>query len=221
MQKKPLNIVVKDAYEAAKRLNEIVDQGGYHFDFGISNEYITTVTKRSDGSRSEVREKRFRLTGMVDTYVGEELEPLNAVREDMRQVEKEREEMNRTLSIMNKSPFAIGSIFFMIVALITLVLGILTLAKVLPIPNGQIPIAISLVVVGVLSAGLSFLLFFFRRKKKLELLTRKDEILKEDEDLRVREKDVDARIPAWYKEARWTAMGDYFSNETQRHELRK
>ena len=136
-------------------------------------------------------------------------------------VTKVIKEMNRTLNVMNKSAFAPISIFLLIVAVITLVLGILTLAKVLPLPAGQIPIAIVLVVVGVLALAGSIVLAIFRSKKKKALLERKDEILKQDEELKEKERNIDSRTPEWYKDALWSAEGNVFKNKSQRHELKK
>ena len=79
MEKKPLVMVAKDAQDAASKLNEYVEKGGYNFDFGISKEWSITVSKKSDGTTSETKERRYRFTGFVDTYVGEELEPLALV----------------------------------------------------------------------------------------------------------------------------------------------
>ncbi len=220
MEKKPVNIVVKNAQEAAKRLNEFVENGGYNFDFGINNEYLITVSKKSDGTTSEEKERVYRIIGFVDTYVGEELKPLELVREDLKAAKKEREEMNRTLNIMNKSAFAPLSIFLLIVAIITLTLGILTLAKVLPLPAGQIPIAIALTVVGALCLGGAIAAFILRRKKKLELLNNKEEILKNDEALKQKEQDIDKRTPQWYKDALWSYEGNTFKNATQKHTLK-
>lgn len=221
MEKKPVNFVVHNAQEAAKELNAIVEKGGYNFDFGINNEYVTTVTKNSDGSTTSEKQRVYRIIGFVDTYVGEELDSLNAVKEEMKATKKEREEMNRTLNVMNKSAFAPISILLLCVAIITLTLGILTLAKVLPLPAGQIPIAIVLVVVGVLALAGSIVLAVFRSKKKKALLERKDEILKQDEDLKEKERNIDSRTPEWYKDALWTAEGNVFKNKSQRHELKK
>lgn len=220
MEKKPVNIVVKNAQEAAKRLNEFVENGGYSFDFGINNEYLITVSKKSDGTTSEEKERVYRIIGFVDTYVGEELKPLELVREDLKAAKKEREEMNRTLNIMNKSAFAPLSIFLLIVAIITLTLGILTLAKVLPLPAGQIPIAIALTVVGALCLGGAIAAFILRRKKKLKLLNNKEEILKNDEGLKQKEQDIDKRTPQWYKDALWSYEGNTFKNATQKHTLK-
>ena len=221
MEKKPINIVVKSPQEAAKRLNEVVEQGGYNFDFGINNEYVITVSKNSDGSKNEEKERVYRIIGFVDTYVGDELKSLELVREDMKAVKKEREEMNRTLNILNKSAFAPISIFLLIIAVFTLTFGILTLAKVLPLPAGQIPIAIVLVVVGALALGGSIATFLLRRKKKIALLNNKEEILKNDEELKQKEQDIDKRVPQWYKDALWKAEGNTFKNATQQHTLKK
>ena len=220
MEKKPLVMVAKDARDAARQLNEYVEKGGFNFDFGISTEYVVTVSKNSDGSRKEEKEKRFRFTGFVDTYVGSELDSLHAVREDLEKVKKERAEMNRTLNIMYKSAFAPISIFLLIIATILLAFGILTLSKVLPLPSEQIGIAIALVIVGTLSLAGSILLAVFRGKKKKALLERKDDILKEDQELKAKEQEIDARVPQWYKNALWTAEGYYIKNATQRYELK-
>ena len=221
MEKKPVNFVVHNAQEAAKELNVIVEKGGYNFDFGINNEYVTTVTKNSDGSTTSEKQRVYRIIGFVDTYVGEELDSLNAVKEEIKTTKKEREEMNRTLNIMNKSAFAPISIFLLCIAVITLVLGILTLAKVLPLPAGQLPIAIVLTVVGVLALGGSIALFILRKNKKAKLLENKDEILSKDEELKERERNLDSRTPEWYKDALWTAEGNVFKNKSQRFELKK
>ena len=199
MEKKPLVMVVKDAQEGAKRLNEIVEEGGHNFDFGVVDEYVTTVTRNSDGSTSSSKEKHFRFTGFVDMFVGQELDSLNAVREELKASKKERAEMNRTLNVMNKSAFAPISILLLGIAIFTLTFGILTLAKILPLPAGQIPIAVVLVVVGALALAGSFVLFFFRRKKKLALLERKDEILKSDDELKAKENEINLRVPQWYR----------------------
>lgn len=221
MEKKPIVMVVKDANDAAKKLNELVEKGYYSFDFGISEEYSITVSKHSDGSTSETKEKRYRFTGMAEAYTGEELDSLNAVRDDMRHLKSERDEMNRTLNVLNKPAFAPLSILLLGVGIITLLLGVLTLVGVLPLPAGQIPIAVVLTVVGVLALGGSFAAFFLRRKKKIELTAKKDEILKSDEELKAKEKELDSRVPQWYKDAMWKAEGNTFYNASQRHTLKK
>lgn len=220
MQKKPLVMVAKDAKDAAKKLNEYVKDGAYEFDFGISQEYSITVTKNSDGSKSETKERRYRFTGMMNTYVGEELDSLNAVKEDMEKIKSERAEMNRTLNIMNKCAFAPISILLLGVALFTLIFGILTLAGVLPLPKSQIGIAIALVIVGVLALGGSIALAILRSNKKKALLEKKDQILKQDEDLKKKEQEVDSRVPDWYKNALWSAEGNVLKNATQTHTLK-
>ena len=220
MEKKPLTMVAKDARDAAKKLNEYVEQGAYSFDFGISNEYVITVGKNSDGTKSEEKEKRFRFTGFVDTYADNELDSLKAVREDLENVKKEREEMNRTLKIMNKSAFAPISIFLLCVAIITLTFGILTLASILPLPKEQIGIAIALTIIGALALAGSIVLAIFRGKKKKALLEKKDEILSQDQELQNKEKEIDKRVPRWYKDALWTAEGNIIKNASQRHELK-
>ena len=220
MEKKPLTMVAKDAKDAAKQLNEYVEKGAFNFDFGISQEYSVTVTKKSDGSTVEEKERRYRFTGFVDTYVGDELNSLKDVREDLENVKKERAEMNRTLNIMNKSAFAPVSILLLCVAVFTLVFGILTLAKVLPLPPEQIGIAIALTVVGVLALAGSIVLAVFRSKKKQALLAKKDEILKQDQDLKEKEQGIDSRVPQWYKDALWYAEGNVVKNKSQRHELK-
>lgn len=221
MEKKPINFVIRNAEGAVKELNAIVEKGGSEFDFGINPEYVITVTKNSDGTTKEEKERVYRIVGFVNMMVGPELDSLNQVKEEIKTSKKEREEMNRTLNVMNKSAFAPISIFLLIVAVITLVLGILTLAKVLPLPAGQIPIAIVLVVVGVLALAGSIVLAIFRSKKKKALLERKDEILKQDEELKEKERNIDSRTPEWYKDALWTAEGNVFKNKSQRHELKK
>ena len=220
MEKKPLTMVAKDAKDAAKKLNEYVENGGFNFDFGISTEYVITVGKNSDGSKSEEKEKRFRFTGFVDTYVDNELDSLKAVREDLENVKKEREEMNRTLKIMNKSAFAPISILLLCVAIITLTFGILTLASILPLPKEQIGIAIALTIIGALALAGSIVLAIFRGKKKKALLEKKDEILSQDQELQNKEKEIDKRVPRWYKDALWTAEGNIIKNASQRHELK-
>ena len=221
MEKKPFNFVVKNAREAARELNIIVENGGSNFDVGVNEEYVTTVTKKSDGSTSTEKEKVFRIIGFVDMKVGNELDSLNEVREELAEVKKEREELNRTLNIMNKSAFAPISILLLCVAIFTLTFGILTLANILPLPAGQIPIAIALVVIGSLSLGGSIVLFILRRKKKLALLARKDEILKEDADLKAKEADVNLRTPQWYKNALWSYEGNEVKNFNTRLTLNK
>ena len=220
MEKKPLTMVAKDAKDAAKKLNEYVEKGGFNFDFGISEEYSITVSKNSDGSTKEEKEKRYRFTGFVDTYIGDELKPLLDVRQELEDVKKEREEMNRTLNVMNKSAFAPISILLLGVAVITLVFGILTLAGILPLPPEQVGIAIALVIVGALSLAGSITLFIFRLKKKKALLAKKDEILAQDQDLQNKEKEIDKRVPQWYKDALWTAEGNVVKNVNQKHVLK-
>lgn len=221
MEKKPITMLVKDAHEAAKRLNELVEKGAYEFDFGITDEYVTTVTKNSDGTTERTKEKHFRITGFANTYVGEELDSLNNVREDMKKIKNEREEMNRTLDVMNKSPFAPISIFLLGVGLVTEILGLLTSLKVLPIPEAQFGIAIALCIVGVLAIGGSIGLCLVRNNKRKVLLTRKDEIEKENEALKSRELEIDSRVPQWYKDALWTAEGDVLKSAIQTHNLVK
>ena len=221
MEKKPINIVVKNAKEAATKLNEVVEKGGFNFDIGINKEYVITVQKNADGSTNEEKERVYRIIGFVDTYVGEELASLELVREDLKTIKKEREEMNRTLNILNKSAFAPISILLLFVSIFTLTFGILTLAKVLPLPTGQIPIAIVLTIVGVLALAGSIILFIFRKKKKTALLAKKDEILEEDNHLKAKEKDINERLPSWYKNALWSAEGNTFKNSSLSFKLEK
>ena len=220
MEKKPLTMVAKDAKDAAKKLNEYVEKGGFNFDFGISEEYSVTVTKNSDGTTKEEKEKRYRFTGFVDTYVGEELAPLQLVRNDLEDIKKERAEMNRTLNVMNKSAFAPISILLLGIAVFTLVFGILTLAGILPLPPEQKGIAIALVIVGALALVGSILLAIFRGKKKKALLEKKDEIFAQDNDLQKREHEIDERVPQWYKDALWSAEGNVVKNALQSHTLK-
>ena len=220
MEKKPLVMVAKDSYDAAKKLNEYVEKGGFKFDFGISTEYAITVTKNSDGTKNETKEKRFRFTGFVDTYVGKELDSLNLVRADMQKLKKEREEMNRTLNVLNKSAFAPISIFLLIVGILTFAFGFLTLIKVLPLPPEQIGIAVVLTIVGVLALAGSILLAIFRSKKKKALQARRGEIERNDQNLQAREAELDSRVPQWYKDALWSAEGKVIKNASQRHELK-
>ena len=153
--------------------------------------------------------------------VGNELDSLNAVREDLKNIKKEREEMNRTLNVMNKSAFAPISIFLLIIALLLLTFGILTLAKILPLPADQIPIAIVLVIVGTLALGGSIALFITRLNKKKALLANKDEIINKDNDLRNREAEIDSRTPSWYKNALWSYEGNTLRNASHRLTLKK
>lgn len=221
MEKKPVNFVVHDAREAVRELNAIVEKGGSSFDIGINEEYVSTVTRKSDGSTTSEKEKVFRIIGFVDMMIGNELDSLNAVRDELKDTKKEREEMNRTLNIMNKSAFAPISIFLLIVAIITLALGILTLAKILPLPAGQIPIAIVLTIVGALALGGSIALFILRRNKKKSLLADKENILKQDAELRNRENDVNSRLPMWYKKAIWSYEGNEIRNSSLHFILKK
>lgn len=219
-EKKPLVMVAKDARDAAKKLNEYVEKGGYKFDFGISTEYVVTVSKNSDGSKKEEKEKRFRFTGFVHTYVGQELDSLNLVRADLKKIKKEREEMNRTLNVMNKSAFAPISIFLLIIAIVTLTFGILTLSHILPLPKEQIGIAIFLVIFGTLALAGSILLAVFRWKKKRELNAIRGKIEKDDMELQARETELDNKVPQWYKDALWKAEGNFIKNASQRFELK-
>lgn len=221
MEKKPVNFVVKDAYEAEKRLNEIVEKGGAFFDIGVNPEYVTHVTVNSDGSKSSSKERVYRIIGFVDMYVGNELDPLNAVREEIKNLKKERVEMNKNLNIMNKSLFTPFVIFLLIVALITLTLGILTLANILPLPAGQVPIAIVLTIVGVLALGGAITIMVLRGKKKKELLSRKDEVRKQDDELKAKEMDLSGRTPQWYKDALWSADGVIVKNATMQLSFNK
>ena len=220
MEKKPLTMVAKDAKDAAKKLNEYVEKGAFKFDFGISEEYVVTVGKNSDGSTSEEKEKRYRFTGFVDTYVGDELKPLLDVREDLEKAKKERAEMNRTLNIMNKPAFAPISILLLGVAVVTLFLGILTLVGALPLPKEQIGISIALVIVGALALAGSIVLAVFRNKKKQALLANKDEILSNNQKLETKEKEIDKKVPQWYKDALWSAEGNMVKNASQSHVLK-
>ena len=112
------------------------------------------------------------------------------------------------------------SIFLLIVAVITLVLGILTVAKILPLPDGQLPIAIVLIVVGALALAGSIALAILRSNKKKALLANKDEINKQDEVLKNKENEVNERVPSWYKDALWSAEGNTIKNATQKHILK-
>ena len=141
------------------------------------------------------------------------------MRQDLKNIQKERAEMNRTLNVMNKSPFAPISVFLLLIAIFVLTFGILTLAGILPLPDEQKGIAVVLVIIGALALTGSILLAVLRGKKKKSLLERKEEILKQDQDLQIREKEIDARVPQWYKDALWTAEGNVVKNATQRHTL--
>ena len=220
MEKKPLTMVAKDAKDAAKKLNEYVEKGAFEFDFGISEEYVITVSKGSDGVKKEEKEKRYRFTGFMNMQTGDELNALNLVRDDLKNIQKERAEMDRTLKVMNKSAFAPISILLLCVGIFTGTFGILTLAKVLPLPAEQIGIAIALTIVGVLALAGSIVLTIFRSKKKKALLSKKDEILKEDQNLKDRENEIDSRVPLWYKNALWSAEGKVIKNASQCHELK-
>ena len=221
MEKKPLNVVVKDARDGANRLNEYVEKGAFKFDFGVNKEYVITVTKNSDGSKKEEKEPRYRLIGFMDMYVGKELESLELVRNDLKNIKKERAEMNRTLNIMRKSAFAPISILLLGIAIFMLVFGILTLAGVLPLPPEQRGIAVVLVILGVFALAGSIVLAVFRGKKKKALLAREGEIANQDNQLQAREKELDSRVPQWYKDALWTVEGNTFKNASHRHELKK
>ena len=59
MEKKPVNFVIRTANQAVKELNAIVEKGGANFDIGINPEYVITVTKNSDGSTKEEKERVF------------------------------------------------------------------------------------------------------------------------------------------------------------------
>lgn len=220
MEKKPLVMVAKDANDAAKKLNEYVEQGAFKFDFGISHENLVTVTKNSDGSTSESKEVRYRFTGFMDMYTGDELKPLLDVREDLEKVKKERKELNRTLNIMNKSAFAPISILLLGIAIFMLTFGILTLAKVLPLPASQIGIAVALVIVGALAFAGSIALAVLRSNKKKSLLQNKDAILKQDDALKEKEQEIDRRVPQWYKDALWSAKGNAIQNASGCFELK-
>ena len=220
MEKKPLVMVAKDANDAAKKLNEYVEQGAFKFDFGISHENLVTVTKNSDGSTSESKEVPYRFTGFMDMYTGDELKPLLDVREDLEKVKKERKELDRTLNIMNKSAFAPISILLLGIAIFMLTFGILTLVKVLPLPASQIGIAIALVIVGDLALAGSIALAVLRSNKKKALLQNKDAILKQDDELKEKEQEIDRRVPKWYKDALWSAKGNVIQNAHGRFELK-
>ena len=213
MEKKPLNIVVKDSRDGEKRLNEYVEKGAFKFDVGVNKEYVITVTKNSDGSKKEEKEPRYRIIGFMDMYVGKELESLELVRADLKKLKKEREEMNRTLNIMRKSAFAPISVFLLLVSLVLLTFGILTLAKILPLPPEQIGIAVVLVIVGTLALAGSIVLAVFRGKKKRELLSREGQIIAQDNELQAREAELDSRVPQWYKDALWRAEGNVLKNK--------
>ena len=220
MEKKPLNIVVKDARDGARELNEYVEKGAFKFDFGVNKEYVITVTKNSDGTKKEEKEPRYRLIGFMDMYVGKELESLELVRNDLKKIKKERQEMDRTLNVMRKSAFAPISVLLLCVALFTLAFGILTLAGILPLPPEQRGIAVVLVILGVLSLAGSIVLAVFRGKKKKELLSREGQIVAQDNELQAREKELDSRTPKWYKDALWSYEGNVIKNASQRLTLK-
>ena len=221
MEKKPVNFVVHNAREAVRELNAIVERGGSNFDIGVNKEYVTSVTHHSDGTVEEEKERVYRIIGFVDMMVGEELDSLNEVREEIHAVKKERKEMDRTLNVMNKSAFAPISILLLCIALVTLALGILTLANILPLPAGQTGIAIAITIVGVLALGGSIALFILRRKKKLALLNNKDEVLQKDAALKEKEASIDLRTPQWYKNALWSEEGRVVKNFSTRLTLDK
>ena len=55
---------------------------------------------------------------------------------------------------------------------------------------------------------------------RTDILERKDEILKQDQNLQAKEKEIDNRVPQWYKDALWTVEGNAIKNSLQRHELK-
>ena len=88
MEKKPINFVIRNAQGAVKELNAIVEKGGAEFDFGINPEYVITVTKNSDGTTKEEKERVYRIVGFANMMVGEELDSLNAVKEEIKSSKK-------------------------------------------------------------------------------------------------------------------------------------
>lgn len=220
MEKKPINIVVKDSRQAARELNEFVEKGAFKFDVGVNKEYVITVSKGSDGVKKEEKEPRYRIIGFMDMYQGKELDSLNAVKDDLKKVQKEREEMDRTLKVMNKSAFAPISVFLLLVGLLVFTFGVLTIGGALPIPPEQRGIAIFLIILGVFAIAGSIVLAVFRGKKKKALLERKDDVLSKDANLQAREAEVNSRVPQWYKNALWTVEGNAVRNVTTRLELK-
>lgn len=221
MAKHPVNFTAQDAKQAANKLNDFVEKGGYQFDIGVNEEYVNTVSRNSDGSTRTEKEKVFRIIGFVDCKEGPELDEYTKVKDERKALKKEREELDRKLKLLNGKAFGPLSIFLMCVGLFCLFFGIMTIARVLPLPEEQKGIAIALIIVGALAAAGCVLATVFRSKKVKALQANRPEIEKADASLKERESSVDSKTPAWYKDALWEAKGDLLINKTAQFTLRK
>lgn len=45
MAKHPVNFTAQDAKQAANKLNDFVEKGGYQLDIGVNEEYVNTVSR--------------------------------------------------------------------------------------------------------------------------------------------------------------------------------
>lgn len=219
MGKKPINMLVKNANEAEKRLNDYVEDGGSDFRIGISTEYVTTTVVNSDGTKSYRKEKRYRIMGFVDTVSQSEVEALKSVKKEMNAMKNARDAMNRKLNIMNKRPFAPLSVLLLCSGILMFALGILTITGVLPLPSEQKTIALVLTILGAVCIAGSFITYAVRKKKKTALLAIKDQVLKEDAELVEKERAFDVKVPDWYKKAHWHVEGSTLFNSANRFEF--
>lgn len=221
MTKKPINVVVKGAKEAVKRLNEQVEEGCCDFShIGVNPETVTTVSRSSDGNTTKTTETVYRLVGLADAVDGEELEEFNAWKAKHDPLKKKRTDLNYTLALLNGKPMNKLSIFMFIVSVVFLAFGLLTLFKVLPLPESQIGIAIGLVIAGALLDAGAILVIVLRAKKIKKLNERRDEIEKEDASLKAEEDALKSEEPSWYGRALFTYKGTLVSNSQVQWDLK-
>ena len=202
MSQKPVNFTGKNPKDICKQLNELVDQGIYGFErTNILTEYVTTVTKNSDGSSSEKKEPVWRIFGLAESCTELEMNDFYGWKQKNDVAKKEREELDRSLKLLNGKAFGPLSIFLAIVGMICATLGILTVSKVLPLPEEQIFIAIILIVVGLLSICGCVLATVLRSKKIKGLQSQRSSLEEKDAQLKERELELKGEEPTWHAEA--------------------
>lgn len=202
MSQTPVNFTAKNAKDACEKLNELVDRGIFGFEhIGIMTEYVKTVTKNSDGTTSEKREPVWRFMGLAESANEQEMSDLIQWKAKRDELKPQLEESERRFKLLNGKAFGPLSVFLLIAGLICGVLGVLALAKVLPIPPEQIGISIGLTIGGVVCIGGAVLAAVLRGKKIKGMQGDRASIEETYSKLKEKEMELKGEEPTWHAEA--------------------
>ena len=222
MNKKPINFTAKDLKDAQRKLNDLVDEGMANFkDIGVNPEAVTTVSYSSDGTKREEKETVYRFIGLGEVVDEEQINELKEWTSRRETLKKERDELNRKLTYLNGKPFGPLSILLLCVGLFCGILGILTVAKVLPIPEEQNVIPIILIIVAVLAIAGCVLATVLRTKKIKGMQANRVEIEDADKALKDKENNFENDEPLWHKNAIFRIENDTLVNNDTTFKLEK